>query len=453
MKFYGRDKELKRIADLKKRITVSGSEIAVITGRRRIGKTRLALESVQDSSYLYFFVTRKKENELLQDWAEQIKRQLGNVIFGKFASIDDLLEFLYEYTKTRELTVIFDEFQNFYLSKPEIYSIFQKYHDQFKAVSKMLLIFSGSSYTLMEKIFKGSKEPLFGRAADIIHLSYLSISTQWQYAEDIGIYSQKDLLDLFSVFDGVPRYMEEIFHEKGSFRQRLAQILKEKEWIWEEGENILKEEFGKDYSSYYSILSAIAKGRRILSEIQQYSGIRDASPYLKKLDSTYRLIKRRLPITDLYKNNSRNGRYYINDNFYAFWFKFIEPHRYLSEIGQKDLAVKMTLSHLTRYTGRLLEDLVTRYIIEDNPKNWEFTRIGRYWDRKGKIELDVLVINDITKEAVILEVKRSKSKISSALINEMKEKVEEIGELRTYKKKFGYATLNNGNLIINIENE
>lgn len=452
MKFYGRERELAKIRGYIDQVTISGAKIVVISGRRRIGKTRLALEAVKDKPKLYFFVTRKKEEDLLSDWSAEIRRVLGNVYFGEITKIEDLLQFLFDYTQNQPLAVIFDEFQNFILSSPHIYSVFQKYYDLYREKSALLLIFSGSSHSLMERIFTGNKEPLFGRASEVIHLSYLSLKAQWEISDDIGLISQREKLDQFSVFDGVPKYLEEIVDYQGSsFNARLCQLLSDKDWIWEEGENILKEEFGRDYATYFSILSAIAKGRRILSEIGQYAGIKDASPYLKKLETGYQMIKRILPVTVRNANRSRKGRYYLSDNFFAFWFRFIEPRRTLKEIGQIELAIREILSEIEQYSGRKLEELVIRYIIEENPLNLEFTRIGRYWDRKGEVEIDVIILNDRSKVAYFLEVKRDKSKVTKKLMEKLRERASAISETANYSKRYGYAYPANGNLRIELE--
>ena len=255
MKFYGRSKELEKIKNYVKSSTKEKTQMLVISGRRRIGKTRLALEAVKNENYLYFFVTRKKEAALITDWSEHIIEKLGNAFLGNLQKIDDLLKFLFEYAKSTTLTVIFDEFQNFFYTNPAVYSVFQMYYDKYKYESTLKLIFSGSSYSMMEKIFKNYKEPLFGRIDININLSYLDLKSQKQFLNDIGILNPIDAVFLFSIFDGIPKYFEEIQKFNGSsFLNRLKKLLYENDWIWEEGENILKEEFGKEYSSYFSIL-------------------------------------------------------------------------------------------------------------------------------------------------------------------------------------------------------
>ena len=51
--------------------------MTVLTGRRRIGKTALLMRSCSGQPTLYFFVTRKAEAILCNEFAEEIRKQLG----------------------------------------------------------------------------------------------------------------------------------------------------------------------------------------------------------------------------------------------------------------------------------------------------------------------------------------------------------------------------------------
>lgn len=60
MKFYDRKKEMAILYAAKKQSQTSAC-FTVMTGRRRIGKTALLLESVKDTRFVYIFVARKSE--------------------------------------------------------------------------------------------------------------------------------------------------------------------------------------------------------------------------------------------------------------------------------------------------------------------------------------------------------------------------------------------------------
>ena len=57
MKFYDRQKELTELNKLMGQAR-GGSRMAVMTGRRRVGKTLLSLEFVKGRKHLYFFVAK-----------------------------------------------------------------------------------------------------------------------------------------------------------------------------------------------------------------------------------------------------------------------------------------------------------------------------------------------------------------------------------------------------------
>jgi len=433
MKFYGREKEISLIEHFFKTVKTKGSRILVMTGRRRIGKTRLVLESVKNKNYLYFFTKKKKINEIISEWSNEIKNKYGEVFYGNFNSFENFLKFLFDFSKKKPIILIFDEVQNLLYSDPSAFGTFQKIFDLNKEKTNVLLIFLGSSFSLMERIFKNSKEPLFGRASEIIRLSYLPLKMQLEILKDNGFNSGKNLLHVFSIFDGIPKYIEELVDlGKKSFDESIREFITKRDFIWEEGENLIKEEFGKEYSSYFSILSALSKGRRRLNEIEQFTGIRDVGSYLKNLEEIYKMIERRLPITSK-STKERNGKYYLNDNFLDFWFRFIESKRSLKEAGKAEYAFSQIWDELPTYEGRKLEDLVIRKMIEENPLDIKFSKAGKYWNKKGDIEIDAMVIDDEEKKAYLFEVKTNKEKITKNTLENLKRKGQKVYEFENYE--------------------
>jgi hypothetical protein len=62
MKFYNRIKEIEELRRIQGRAFDSSLRMTVITGRRRIGKTSLALCATQgEQPTVYLFVSRKNE--------------------------------------------------------------------------------------------------------------------------------------------------------------------------------------------------------------------------------------------------------------------------------------------------------------------------------------------------------------------------------------------------------
>ena len=112
MKFYNREKELKRLDEIRKR-SAEHAQLTVVTGRRRIGKTQLLLRINNDEPILYFFVARKAESFLCQDFQQEIVSKLKIPVLGEITSFGKLFEYLMQLSEHRAFTLIIDEFQEF----------------------------------------------------------------------------------------------------------------------------------------------------------------------------------------------------------------------------------------------------------------------------------------------------------------------------------------------------
>ena len=85
MKFYDREEEQELLENIRE-ASLQESQMTVLFGRRRIGKTQLALQCTAGSLTLYFFVARKAETLLCQDFVEEAENKLGLPI-GSYVSL------------------------------------------------------------------------------------------------------------------------------------------------------------------------------------------------------------------------------------------------------------------------------------------------------------------------------------------------------------------------------
>ena len=80
MRFYDREKEQQVLGEVLHR-SKSEAKMTVLMGRRRIGKTELSVRC-GDDTVLYFFVGKKAETLLCQDYVREIREKLGAPILG-----------------------------------------------------------------------------------------------------------------------------------------------------------------------------------------------------------------------------------------------------------------------------------------------------------------------------------------------------------------------------------
>ena len=405
MKFYNRLDEITLLGQLKKQSAVA-SRLAVLTGRRRVGKTKLALEFAKNHKHLYFFIAKKSENLLCEEFLTEIKKQFSLPVIGEIRYFKEIFMLLLELSKAEPLTLILDEFQEFATINPAVYSELQHLWDINKDQTHLNLICIGSVYSLINKIFQHSKEPLFGRADRMIFLKPFSINTLSQILADSQILDGATLFDWYVLTGGVPKYIESLMsNSDGSLDSMLQFMISEYSPFLEEGKQVLIEEFGKEYGTYFSVLELISRGKTSRREIESVME-RNIGGFLNRLEEDYDLIDRVRPINA--KPNARLVKYYLKDHFLRFWFRFIHRSWRAVEIGNFDYIRQVIRRDYQTYCGRLLEQFYQDLFAASG----NYNRLGAYWEKKNLNEIDLVAINDAEKIIVMAEIKLNKERIN-----------------------------------------
>lgn len=425
IKFYDRKKELAILATSLEQSKESAC-FTVMIGRRRVGKTSLLLESVKETKSIYLFITRKSEALLCAQYQKLIQETLSIPIYGDIKEFSVLFELLMQQAQRENFTLIIDEFQEFLYVNPSIISDIQRIWDQYHTTSKINFIACGSVYSMMKKIFEDRKEPLYGRLTSKIFLQPFTPAVLKEIVHDYApSYAPEDLLCLYLLTGGVAKYITLLMEAKAYTKNKMIHYaLSEGSPLLTEGIDMLISEFGKDYTTYFSILSLIADGKTTQREIDSIIG-KNTGSYLVNLEEEYSLIQKQKPM--FAKPNSRSARFFINDNYLRFWFRFIFPNSALLEIGKNKMLIDYIQENYNQYSGYVLE----KYFRELIAETMEITDIGNYWDKNGENEIDLIALNRFNKTALIAEVKRNQKKIS---ITELERKVETLhNELANYQ--------------------
>ena len=428
MRFFDRTKEIASLREIR-RMSKDNAQFTVVTGRRRIGKTSLVWKAYEDEPILYFFVARKAEGDLCEDYRLEIEEKLGIPTMGRAEHFADVFEFLMKLSTERPITLFIDEFQEFFRVNKSVYSDMQRIWDLYSTKARMNLVVCGSIYSMMTKIFKDRKEPLYNRQTRFMTVRPFTPAVLKEIlTEYYPDHTAEDLLALYSFTGGVAKYVQLLVDSGATTKSAmLDHIIKADSIFLGEGKAILIEEFGKDYGVYFSILSAIARGKTSRSEIENVVG-REIGGYLTKLENEYEVIAKKQPLFE--KSSTKNVRYTIEDNFFTFWFRFIYKYSYMLEIENYESMKTIINRDYETFSGLMLERYFRRVLIERQA----YTRIGGWWDRKGENEIDIVVENELNEEATFFEVKRKAVNID---IKMLKHKVQAFmratGEFKGYK--------------------
>lgn len=426
MRFCDREQETTFLRETREQAE-KVARFTVVTGRRRIGKTTLIREAYKDVPFVYFFVARKAESDLCEAYLEEISEKLGIPMLGNSRHFSDIFRYLMELSQTRSFTLVIDEFQDFFRVNKAVYSEMQDIWDRYEKTSKINLVVCGSIYSLMQKIFKNKKEPLYGRNTGELRVKPFRPSVLKQILADAKPnYSKEDLLALFTFTGGVAKYVGQLVDGGALDKNSMIRyIIGPNSTFLNEGKNNLIDEFGKDYGIYFSILSCIARGKNTRSEIEDVIG-KEVGGYLTNLVEEYELINKRQPLFE--KSSNKNVRYELVDVFYCFWFRFIFKYSYIIEIENYAKLQEIVERDYDTFSGLMLERYFHRVAMESG----EFTRIGRWWDRRGENEIDMVAEDELTNRVTFYEVKRQVDEISIGVLKQKAEVM--LGATHEWKK-------------------
>lgn len=428
MRFFDREVEIEELRAARAMSQIN-AQFTVVTGRRRIGKTTLIRKAYEDSPFLYFFVARKSEKELCSGYLKEIEQRLDIPMIGATESFAEIFEYLMKLSLKQSFTLVIDEFQEFYRVNASVYSEMQKIWDVYHEDSKINLVVCGSIFSMMVKIFMDDKEPLYNRENRFMKIKPFGPSVLKEILKEYHPdYNNEDLLALYAFTGGVAKYIQLLIDSEAYTPDKMInRIVNPSSIFIGEGKAILIEEFGKDYGTYFSILSAIAKGKTSRAEIEDTVG-KEVGGYLTKLEENYEIIKKIHPAFE--SNPKKNIHYVIEDNFFLFWFRYIYRYGYMIEIEAYEGLREVIMNDYNIFSGLILERYFKQLLIESK----SFTRIGSWWDRKGVNEIDIIGENELRKELTFIEVKRNRDRYRESLLRKKAEVFfNSVGDFKGYE--------------------
>ncbi len=369
---------------LEERYSSNSPELIIIYGRRRIGKTTLIKKFLEGKKGVYFLCDKTS----LKDNLRRLKDSLSShpeLSMLKKVEVKDwysLFEILSRLVKDRFIIAL-DEFPYLIETDDSIISVFQRIWDEILSKTKIYLILSGSSVSIMEGDVLGYKSPLHGRRTGSLKIQELPLKYVKEFVPN---YSFEDVIRTYSVFGGVPMYLDLLDPEKSLYENIMDLMLRKEGFLYEEAENILRQEF-RETKSYKLILRAISEGHRRLGEIANATGL-DKGAVSRYIDILEGLDLIGYEVPPLSSPKSKRRLYYIKDRYLSFWFRFVYPNKSLIEIGKGDVVLREISSRIDEHVSFVFAEIVRKALtVEHSLKN-----VGRQWwkDRKGVYEIDVL---------------------------------------------------------------
>ncbi len=433
-KFVNRKSELDF---LNKKAKEKGLQVIIIYGRRRVGKTELIKEFIKNKEAIYFLADKRGTNKNLERFAD-ILQEYYDLPPLRMDTFEETFKLITSRTGGKRFVVIIDEFSYLIERDPALISVFQMIIDEILKEMNLFLILCGSSMSMMEKGVLSFKSPLYGRRTGQIKLKSMNLKALKEF---FPRYSIGELIETYGILGGIPAYLILFDPTKNIFDNIKETFFIKEHIFYEEPEMILKEEL-REPRVYFNILDAMAHGKTKLTEIANKAGInaKDSSAYINSL-IRLDMVEKDYPITEK-KPRTKKALYFIKDDFFIFWFRFILDNKEKIEREKTSLLLKGIKEELSAHVSKCFEKVCVEFLWAKKTVN--FTKIGRWWgvyrdrdlDERKSLEIDIVALNEETKEILFAECKWWVKRVGKDIAEELLAKAEYVDWNKKKRKEY-----------------
>jgi AAA+ ATPase superfamily predicted ATPase len=407
--FIDRGEELDRLTDAYQSET---AEFIVLYGRRRLGKSELVRQSIADRDDAVYY-------QAIESTAQNQLEQFEDAVTATFPQLDRLQrdwETLLEALGDEDAIVVIDEFPFLIEEDDSLPSRIQRVWDTHLQETSMTLVLVGSSISVMEENVLSGSSPLYGRRTATIDLEPLSLDDMAAFVPD---YDEETTLKTWAIYGGTPFYLQTIAPEASLTENVQQSILSEQGLLYSEPEFLLRTELQQP-NTYFSILRAIAHGRRTPNEIAGMAGVesQSLSTYLQKL-RRLRLVERHIPVTAS-PTSSKRGRYRLASPLFRFWFRFVYGNQDQLGLLGDDAFDEIVAPALADYVSPLFERACQNVL--PSLVDRQLQAVGQWWFKEH--ELDVLGLTD--EGLVAGECKFTSSPVSEGVLADLERTTEQV---------------------------
>lgn len=423
-RFVDREQEM---ATLQSEYDRDGSALVVLYGRRRVGKTTLISEFIKNKKALFFLASEESESQNRLAFQEKAADFLNSDLLKnvEVKSWDVLFRAIIDTHFDSKPVIVLDEFQYLGKSNPAFPSVFQRIWEEILKDRQVMVILCGSLISMMQSQTLAYDSPLYGRRTAQIRLMQIPFAYYHQFFPDK---SRKELIEMYAVTGGVPKYIELFSQSKDIYSAIEKCVLNRSGYLYDEPHFLLQQEVS-EVGSYFSIIKAIAAGNTKLSAIAGVLEVKSTSltKYLKTLIDLD-ILEREVLVTEDSPEKSKKGLYKIKDNYLRFWFAFVYPNMSFIESGHGRIVMdKIRKSLVRNHIAFVYEDICRERMWEINAEGvWPFyfSKLGRYWDSKE--EIDIAAIDPDGKNLILGECKYWQEPVGVSVLRELEAKAKTV---------------------------
>jgi uncharacterized protein len=370
-------------------------QLALLYGRRRVGKTHLLGRAWSDVPAFYFTAseTTPAQNRvaLLRAFAEWSGEPIHPEDYPTWRTVFRLL---LEHDTPRPLVITLDEFQYLGESARDLNAVASELNaawEMRRPTRPLVLVLAGSAVRTLHSLSEGGS-PLYGRFA---WQSRLRPFNYWYAGELAGFKSTRDRAYAYGIFGGTPRYLAAIDAGRSVAENAISLMLDPAGEVRELIQTALLQEQGlREIPKYAAILRAIGRGRTELNEIAQSAGLAADPPLRDKIE---RLIA--LDYVAAGRNLGAKAkeayRYRVSDPAFRFYYDFVAPQESALATQNPSAVWRHHIDpHLDTYMGLVFEGMVEEaYYRLQTPLELPLVKEWGRWEgvdrNRNPLEIDI----------------------------------------------------------------
>lgn len=316
------------ISQLKETLASKESELVVVYGRRRVGKTFLVNE----------FFDNQFDFKLTGVFNESTKVQLGRFAAAMdeysgfhseppedwFKAFDALKAYLKSLHKKRKIVFI-DEMPWLDTTKSDFVPALEAFWNGWAAAQRNIeLIACGSATSWITDKLLGDRGGLFNRSSVRLFVRPFTLHEVELYLKSKGIdWTRYDIAECYMIMGGIPFYLKQL-NAKLSFTQNIDNMFfRNNAVLWDEFEHLYHSLF-KQADSHIAIVEALAKKKIGLTqqEIVKEAGLGangKISKYLRNLEINGFVLPYRF-----FGKKKRETIYQLSDFYSMFYLAYIK---------------------------------------------------------------------------------------------------------------------------------
>jgi uncharacterized protein len=351
-----REQEVKRLHELLGR---GQPQLALMYGRRRVGKTYLLGRAWNDIPSFYFTASETTPAQNRESLLAAFAEWSGETIhFEDYPTWRTVFRLLLEHRSPEPLAITIDEFQYLGENAKDLNAVASELNaawEMRRPPRSLLLVIAGSAVRTLESLNDGGS-PLYGRFAWQTRLRPFDY---WYAGQLAGFDTPRERACAYGLFGGTPRYLAAIDSRLSLATNATSLLLEPSGEVRELIQTALFQEQGlRDIPKYAAILRAIGRGRTRLNDIAQSAGLAADPPLRRKIEQLIHLDYVAAG-RNLGAKTKEIYRYRISDPALRFYYEFVAPLE--SALATQDAGV-IWKAHieprLDSYMGLIFEGMV-----------------------------------------------------------------------------------------------